>query len=259
MTGLTRFTYAQARLQARYGKRADSHVWLRLHNIHDFTSYLQVAQQTSLRPWVLGISSTHSSHSIELILRQKYRQHVDEVAGWVPEAWKNPLQWIKRLPDLPVLQYLLANGSPMDWMKSDPDIDIFTDGAPAARQQAMRDKGCASLVNAWLQGESLVAGWISHWNQIRPETQAYDEGLLSMERLLQTYPLQSEQAGALSAEDYEAADKKLGSLFRRYTFQPAGICAYLAVVAIDIHRLRSDLMRHVIFQGCEDHTAGYSR
>ena len=52
MTGLSDFAYAQVRLQSRFGQRADEHVWLRLHNILDLASYLQVAQQTPLRPWV---------------------------------------------------------------------------------------------------------------------------------------------------------------------------------------------------------------
>jgi hypothetical protein len=163
VTGISGFAYAQARLQSRYGKRADAHVWLRLHNIQDFNSYLQVAQQTSLRPWVLGISTTHSSHDIELALRQKYRHHVDEVASWMPEDWQIPIQWIKRLADLSVLQYLLGESIPMNWMKSDPDINEFTDDDPAQRAQAMRQAGYASLTNAWRQGDSMFTGWLSYW------------------------------------------------------------------------------------------------
>lgn len=259
MTGLAGFTYAQARLQARYGKRADSQMWLRLHSIHDFTSYLQTAQHTSMRPWVLGISSTHSSHEIELILRQKYRRHIDEVAGWVPKDWQAPLQWIKRLPDLPVLQHLLASGPPMDWMKLDPDLSSFTVDDPAERQRAMRNDGCSALVSAWHQGESIVSGWLSHWHQIRPRTRAYDAGLRYSEQMLQTLLLQAEKTGQLSPADYEAADERLGRLFRRYALQPAGICTYLAVVAMDLHRLRSDLMRHVIFQEGKDYTIRYAK
>ena len=73
MAGLASIAYAQTRIQSRYGERADASVWLKLHNIYDLGSYLQTAQQTPLRPWVLGLSSTHSSHDIEEVLRQKYR------------------------------------------------------------------------------------------------------------------------------------------------------------------------------------------
>ena len=250
MTGPSGFAYAQARLQSRYGKRADAHIWLKLRNIHDLASYLQAAQQTSLRPWVLGVSATHSSHDIELALRQKYRHHVDEVANWLPAAWQIPLQWIKRLADLPALQYLLAGNPPMTWMKSDPDIRNFTDDDPALRSRAMQEADCASLVSAWQQGESMFTGWLAYWNKVRPQTQAYNSGLQSMERLLQAQLLQNaKQTHAALPADYGAMNDELIAIFRRYTFQPAAVCAYLAVIAIDVNHIRSDLMQRLFFQG----------
>ena len=83
MSVMSGIAYAQARIQSRYGRRADAGVWLKLQNIHDLGSYLQTAQQTPLRHWVLGLSSSHNSHEIELALRQKYRHHIDEVAKCV--------------------------------------------------------------------------------------------------------------------------------------------------------------------------------
>lgn len=243
MTGLSDFAYAQARLQSRYGKRADAHLWLKLHNIHDLTSYLQAAQQTPLRTWVLGISATHSSHHIELALRQKFRRHVDEVAAWLPAAWEAPLQWIKRLADLPVLQYLLAGNPPMDWMKSDPEIKAFTDSDPALRLQAMQEAGCGSLVSAWQQGDSMLIGWLAYWNQTRPQTKAYNNGLQDVEQLLNASP-----TGAAMPVEHDAMEAKLSTIFRRYTFQPAAVCAYLAIIAIDIRRVRADLMQRSLFQ-----------
>jgi hypothetical protein len=41
-------------------------------------------------------------------------------------------------------------------------------------------------------------------------------------------------------------------VFRRSAFQPAAVCAYLAIVAIDLHRLRSDLMLRLFFQDVHD-------
>ena len=67
MTARCDFCYAQARMQSRFGQRADEQVWLRLHNVLDLASYLQVAQQTPLRPWVLGVGASHNSHEIELL------------------------------------------------------------------------------------------------------------------------------------------------------------------------------------------------
>ncbi|MEA2078575.1 MAG: hypothetical protein U9P00_01725, partial [Pseudomonadota bacterium] len=65
MNNVVRFAYAQARLQARHGQRADEKVWRHLHSTGDLSNYLQMARQTVLRPWVIGIDGSQSSHDIE--------------------------------------------------------------------------------------------------------------------------------------------------------------------------------------------------
>jgi hypothetical protein len=257
MKGLSDFAYAQVRMQSRFGSRAETGVWLKLHTIHDLGSYLQVARQTALRHWVLGINPTHNSHDIELALRQKYRQHVDEVAGWLPSAWQKPVRWIKRLADLPVLQYLAAGGQPLEWMKSDPDTGDLTTDSLALRLELMRQAGYSSLVDAWQKGDTMFVGWLSHWNSIRPENKAFNQGLLGVEKLLrEQLQLLAGEKKAVLPTDYDALDDRLRTLFRRYLFQPAAVCAYLASVAIDVHHLRSDLMQRLFFLGGEDMRQG---
>jgi hypothetical protein len=240
--------YAQARIQSRYGKRADADVWLKLQNIHDLGSYLQTAQQTPLRHWVLGISATHSSHEIELTLRQKYRLHVDEVVNWVPASWRKPLCWIKRLAELPILQYLAAGNKPLDWMVLDVDLGNFTSDDPAARLQAMREAGCSALVEAWLRDGYMLEGWIREWNRVRPKSKITDTGFTHLEKQIhQLIHTQLHQQSDILLTDYENAFNTFRRLFRRYAFQPAGVCAYLAIVAIDLHRIRGDLMQRLHF------------
>lgn len=254
MTARSDFCYAQARMQSRYGQRADEPVWLRLHNVLDLASYLQVAQQTPLRPWVLGVGASHNSHEIELALRQKYRHHVDEVASWMPSDWRMSLQWSKRLLDLPTLQYLLADGIAMPWMKSDPEISEFTVEDPALRFQLMRVAGYDSLVNAWQQGDSMFTGWLSYWKQVQPRTTVFNIGLQNIESLLHRQ-LQV-QTNADLAADYDVLTDSLRILFRRYAFQPTAAFAYLAIIALDIHHVRSDLMQRLLFQGNKNLSEG---
>jgi hypothetical protein len=262
MSGLSDFSYAQVRLQSRFGQRADEQVWLRLHTILDLASYLQTAQQTALRPWVLGLSPGHNSHEMELALREKYRRHVDEVAGWMPDDWREPLQWIKRLPDLPALQYLLTDGTPLEWMKSDSALSEFISDHAAQRLKALHDAGYDSLMKAWQQGDSLFAGWLSHWKKIQPLTAAYSKGLQQMENYLkQLLSLQSRQSDTVvkdtaSSTDYQLMTEQLRVLFRRYAFQPAAVCAYLAIIAIDIHHIRSHLLQRLLFPETDDFALG---
>jgi hypothetical protein len=248
MAGISVMAYVQARIQSRYGDRADTDVWLRLHNIQDLGSYLQTAQQTPLRPWVLGLGATHSSHDIELALRQKYRRHVDDVASWMPHDWRRPLCWIKRLVDLPALQYLATGGEPLDWMRSDPDLNGFTAADLSTRLQNIMEVGNGRLIKTWQQNGSMLSGWLAEWNSIRPGSIRYDKGLQQMERLLHEQTLQlTKHSDKIMHNDYETIIDHLRLIFRRYAFQPAAVCAYLFIVAIDLHRVRSDIMQRLLF------------
>jgi predicted Zn-dependent peptidase len=68
---------------------------------------------------------------------------------------------------------------------------------------------------------------------------------------LQTSHPQTNQAYVTLPTDYDLLTNSLRIIFRRYAFQPAAICAYLAIIAVDIHRIRSDLMQRLLFQSNE--------
>lgn len=275
--GSSRFVYAQVRLQAHYGKRVDDRVWLRLHNIFDLASYLHFAQQTSLRSWLLGINAEHSSHEIERALRQKYRSHVDDVTSWLPVEWRPAFYWIKRLPDLSILQYLVAGGRPLDWMRSDPVFRDFTADDVMLRQQALNQAGYGCLVKSWQQGDSMIDAWLAHWEKLRPHSKGFEKGMEQITMLLLKQLLLERKAGfqeiglqeiglpetgledalnshSVFSDESGTITASLSSIFRRYAFQPAAVCAYLAIISVDIHRIRGDLMQRLFFQD----TAGLS-
>ena len=60
MVSTARYAYLQARLQGT----------------GDFANYLQLAQQTALRPWVVSMHAGQDSSEIEQVLRRQYRQHI---------------------------------------------------------------------------------------------------------------------------------------------------------------------------------------
>ena len=248
MTGRAAFAYAQVRMQYRYGSRADDAAWLKLHAINDLGSYLQAARESSLRYWVLGISATHSSHQIEFTLRQKYRDHVHEVAGWMPPEWQAAVRWIKRLVDLPALQYLLAGGPVLEWMKSDPDFSELLHEDPGARARAMREAGYGMLMDAWQRDGSMMSGWLAQWNRSRPVKKSFERGLRRMESVLNSQMrLLARQRGTRSLPDYVSLADPFRVVFRAYPFQPAAACAWLAIAAIDVQHIRSDLVGRRFF------------
>jgi hypothetical protein len=254
MSSTVSFAYAQARLQTRFGERPDENVWLRLHGVGEIGSYLQTARQTPLRKWVLGISPAHDSHDIELALRQKFRNHIDEVANWPPTPWRAALRWIKCLPDLPALQHLLGGGTATEWMRRDPVLAEFTEPDASMHLHTPHASGCVVLAESMRQDETLFQGWLQHWRELRPNTghadKQFNQGLNHLETLLKSQLEPSR--GTTTPLLREALAHKLRTAFRRYSFQPATACAYLALTALDLERLRADLLQRALFSAaCE--------
>lgn len=242
------FGYAQARLQARHGARADELLWRRLAAINDFTSYLQAARRSALRPWVLGIQVTESSHSIELHLRQQFRRYVEEVARWLPARWRNSTRWLKRLPDLPALQYLMSGGAARTWMLEDPELRSFASENLALRVEAMRNSDVAPLLAGWRRGVPLAESWIEHWQRLWPVQPATGRGLDWLVRLLLHHIQTLHASGAAATETLRGdVERRLTLAFRRYSLEPAAACAHLALIALDLEKLRGELAWRLLF------------
>ena len=243
-----RFAYAQARLQARHGARADAQLWRRLGAIGDFTSYLQAARRSALRPWVLGIQVSESSHSIELHLRQQFRGYVNEVAQWLPPRWSDSVRWVKRLPDLPALQYLMNGEAARAWMLEDPALRVFASETIAPRLDAMRNSDVEPLLTAWNRGDALPGAWLDQWQRLWPVQQKSGSGLIYLADLLRHHMQSLNTPGAVSTDELRSqVERRLGVAFRRYSFEPAASCAHLALIALDLEKLRGELARRLLF------------
>ncbi|MGD2113394.1 MAG: hypothetical protein PVI50_08415 [Gammaproteobacteria bacterium] len=242
------FAYAQARLQARHGKRPTEQLWSRLASAGSLAGYLQQARETTLRYWLADMQAAPSSHAIELSLRQQFRDYVAEVAGWQPGHWKGSVYWIRRIPDLPALQYLL-NGEPSPaWLREDPGLRAFAAEDMVARKEALHSSDCRYLARAWQRSEPLYEAWLEHWQRQWPGPQRFAAGLVYLARLLRRY------LRALSAGESLAGDRRrqllasgLNYTFRRHSFEPAAACAHLGLIALDLERLRGELVQRALF------------
>lgn len=247
---ITAFAYAQVRLQARHAERPGGVDWRQVQAINDISHYLQVARRTRLRPWVLNLHGSYDSHQIERVLRQHYCEYVDEVAHWLPAPWARTLGWLKRLPDLPAIQYLLSGAPPLRWMQDDPRLRAFTRGGPGQRIRALEQSGYAALVAAWQRGESLTAAWSRQWCNSWPAGATGRRGLDELAGLLEHHWILSPLDNGPGIEGiHEGLVQRLTLLFRRYSFQPAACYAHLALTVMDILALRGDLLRRVLFPG----------
>ncbi len=242
------FAYAQARLQARHGLRPGEPLWQRLASAGDLANYLQQAQRTALRPWVLGMQATQSSHAIELSLRRHFRTYVDEVADWLPGHWGGAVRWIRRMPDLPALQHLVRGETAPPWLLEDPELRPFASENIASRLEAMHNSDCASLATAWQRGDTLYEGWLEQWQRHWKGSRPFAEGFSCLARLLRQYlQVRPARQAVTSDRRRHMLVSGLNYTFRRYSFEPAAACAHLGLIALDLEKLRSDLLQRALF------------
>ncbi len=248
MTAVARFAYAQARLQARHGQRANQQLWQRLRSSGHIADYLQLARQTVLRSWVQGLHPSQSSHEIELSLRSQFRQYIGDVASWLPGRWRSVAWQLGRLPDLPALQHLLSGAAAPAWMQDDPALRAFVSESIQLRLDALQRSDCDYLVRGWQAGEVLHDAWYDNWRKHWPGPARLNAGMEDLARMFRRQ-LQArvEQPDVPSARLRAALEARLNVAFRKYSFQPAAACAHLGLIALDLERLRGDLLRRLMF------------
>lgn len=243
------FEYAQARMQARHGARPDEALWQRLGGQSGLAAYLAAARATSLAGWVSGIGERADSHEIELALRQRWREAVAELARWMPREWQAAVRWSAGLVDLPARAWLsspspgfsgidpaapdglsMAGGEPWRWMAK--EAALAAAGAPPSGQR--------SSLDAWQQD------WRRRWPDGAEERGDEAGGSEALRRLaaavaahLAAFP-QLPPAGAWEAR--RALGHEAARCFRRHACAPAAAFAWLLLLALDLERLRAELV-----------------
>jgi hypothetical protein len=244
--------YAQARIGARHGERLREADWHRIEVVRELRPLLELARSTALRPWLAGIDADSSLHRVEAALRDRWRAVVAEVAGWMPAGWRPALAWWSVLPDLAPLQHLARGEEPVAWMRGDDAWRELCASAPEARAARLADGPLAALAAAWSAPETLPRVWQAEWRRRCPE-QRREAGdmldglagaLLEHER---TFSVATSGQGWLLRGSLRA---HLDLLLRRAALHPAAAFVHLALCALDLERLRAELVRRIAFARC---------
>ena len=247
MSNAADFAYMQVRLQARHGRRPDEQLWQRLQGTAGLANYLQAARQTTLLPWVSGLHASHGSHDIEHTLRSLLRDYVDLVARWLPVQWRSTILWTRLLPELPAIQHLLQGEAAPAWMLNNPRLRPFTSENEHTRIRAMLESGWRDVVQAWQQGKAPADAWMENWRRRWPGPVRLHTGLQHLCTLFQPQVKPPPVAAGHTARQRALLAEQLASAFRRYSFQPAAACAHLALVTLDLERLRAELITRALF------------
>jgi hypothetical protein len=219
--------YAQARIQSRFGARPTAELWHGLDAAPDLEAYLDAVRGTSLQRWVSGIEPNADLHRIDSGLRGRLESHIAEVARWLPQEWRAAALWLLRLFDLPAIQQP-GSGEAPDFLRH--------------RKNARR---------AGARGSEVRAAFLEEWRRRWPARDR--ESLRGMQRIAATIVSHLERFGRASVRDAwpERArlERDLRRLFRNSALRPEAAFCHLALVALDLERLRAGLVRRVLWRG----------
>lgn len=223
-----RLAYAQARVQARYAERPGMSAWTRLDHVQDFGRYLQQATAAGFGRWLDKLGPESTPHVIEISLREAYRQHVHEVAEWMPVAWRDSVSWFSILMDLEQIRRIMSGESLPSWTKDDPFLRHVSSSDDVWPIPMLADAGS--------EAEEFSERWRLLWRESWPSVGSGMERDLS--KLSEILPI--------SAFD-DAPIEWLERNFRRRARQPIAMFSYLTLILADLLRLKGEMMMRDTF------------
>lgn len=211
--------YAQARMQARHGSRPSEAQWRQLGEQRELAAYLAAARALPFADWVAGIGDTAGPHEIERALRRRWRRSVGELARWLPPEWHAAVDWVAHLIDLPVRVHLARGGGMPSWADED-----------------------AALADG--RADDELARWVAEWVRRWPADEDDEARTLNTLRRQIAAHL-GDFAGLDPGRAWEARRDlglRMTHAFREFAFRPTAAFAYLLLVALDLERLRGELV-----------------
>jgi hypothetical protein len=240
--------YALARVAARQGQRVDDSAWRRLEASRDLDHYVAAVRSTALAAWVGSMAAEHDCHSMERALRAQWRRYVEEVAGWHPRTWQAWLAWLAWLPALSLLAQLARPALTPQWLLADPVLGPIGVGTPSDRAAALASTRLAPLSPAVAGRTSPGAAWYAQWQALQPRTDVRTEQCLLMLRRAMEQHAQALRGASDTAEPLRVElANRLQRLFRAAADTAIASVCHLALVALDLERLRGGLARRRLF------------
>jgi hypothetical protein len=237
------FAYAQARAQARQASRLPPSRWRAIESSADLNRYIHGLRGTPLASVVQHFTATASPHAIELALRRFWHAEVESTSLWVPQPWRESVAWTTWLPELDAIAFLLEGNHPQPWMHEDDVLSRFAFEDGDERRAAIEAQ-LGSLPPA----TDFVPGrwWYERWLTSLPTTTLTGTGLDELTRLLGDFVRTgwgSVSPSAPATDKLEMLGRQFVRLLHRRTGTPAAAYCHLALIALDLMRLRGSLVR----------------
>jgi hypothetical protein len=245
-----RFAYVQARTQARVAALPAEEEWQRLAGARSLAGFLEEARMGALRPWIRPFSGQSDVHDLEVGLRVLYRELVAELAAWMPGPWRPAMDWTRWLVLVPLLDHLARGNDPPAWSGRDHDIAPLLGEDGNVDGQRLGTAGAGGLLEP---GVEPAHAWLVEWRRRWPPCKGeFVRNLEGLQGLLSAH-LAAFRASRPDATWglRRALRERLRLLFHRRLLQPAGPFVYLALAALDLERLRAELMSRALFPARE--------
>lgn len=220
--------YAQVRIQSRYAARANASAWREIEHARELPALIEVARGAGFDRVVAQLPLPLGLHELDLAARKQWRERVEEVARWMPADWQPAVRWCALIVDLPFIRYLADGSMPYEWMERD---------------------ACLASPSTQPDPQALASGWYREWRRCTPRLSEEE----STHFLLFVRSVES-HLGAFSNAAVDAGwrqrqllEQKLTALFRRSTLEPLVAFAFLALVWLDLERLRGEIATRIAF------------
>ena len=249
MSARPRWGYVQARLQARHGERLQEADWRAIEAARSVDQFIERARASPLRRFTERMDARMPSHAIERMLRATWRAYVAQVASWVPLGWRLAVVWASVFPELPILDGLLRGEAP-EWIEQDPAFAELAKADLQTRNVTPANSPLDALVASNGRDKTLAARWYAHWSSLWPQHQVGNRALFDLTATIKAHVERLNSAGLQETSGSYRRDLalKLTRMFRRHGGSPAAVFCHLALVALDLERLRGDLMRRRLFE-----------
>jgi len=241
MVAVGALPYAQARMQARLGRRPPEAVWQAIEHARAAESLIELVRDTTLHAPLSQLGSGRSIHSIEAGMRGVWRASVAELAAWMPPEWEGALLWCGVVPELPWLRHWASGGASAEWTRADPRWRSLLEFSKERGPALPPGHEFAPLAPALACPARLASAWSLEFKRRLP---AHDAASLApLARLIEQYFAHVLQVGAPEAPRLrQRFEMRLLGHFRRHSTEAAAAFAWLGLTALDLDRLRGELV-----------------
>ncbi|MBK1630576.1 hypothetical protein CKO31_07425 [Thiohalocapsa halophila] len=241
------FAHAQARVQARYGRLPTENDWRRISGIRGLGAWLEDARNGPHRDWVKAFSAASTAADIEAGVRGLLLTEIDAVADFVPESWRDAVRWTRWLALAGVIEHLRRGGALPAWARQAAPLAALLDDDGALVEARVAEAGLAPLLDP--AAGPVPTLWTNAWRRRWPHP-----GAAARADLDGLAGLLGEHLAAFRTGSPQRAWTRRQALRERLRFRfhglglsPAAPFTYLALLALDLERLRRALLDRALF------------